>query len=61
MESNLSLSLRSNQINNNNNLNNKIISITKYQRNYIKITFDELAKKDPENINIGMINRLFTI
>ena len=61
MESNLSLSLRSNQINNNNNLNNKIISITKYQRNYIKITLDELAKKDPENINIGMINRLFTI
>jgi len=52
MESNLSsLSLHSNQINNN-NLNNKIISITKYQRNYIKITLCELAKKDPENTNI---------
>jgi integrase len=33
-------------------LNNKIMSITKYQRNYIKTTLDELAKKDPENINI---------
>jgi hypothetical protein len=46
MKSNLNL-LHSNTI-----LNNKIISITKYQRNYIKICFDELAKNYPENANI---------
>jgi integrase len=48
LESNLNL------LHNKNNLilNNKITSITKYQRNYIKTTIDELAKKDPENTNI---------
>ena len=47
MQSNLNLLSSKNNI-----LFNKIISITKYQRNYIKTTLDELAKKDPENISI---------
>ena len=37
---------------NNSILNNKITSITKYQRNYIKTTLKELAKHDPGNTNI---------
>jgi len=48
MESNLNLLPSKN----NNILFNKIISITKYQRNYIKTSLDKLAKEDPENINI---------
>ena len=39
MQSNLNL------LSSNNIIFNKIISITKYQRNYIKTTLDELAKK----------------
>ena len=48
MKSNLSLL----DSKNNNVLNNKIISITKYQRKYIKTTLEELAKTDSDNINI---------
>ena len=48
MQSNLNLLSSKN----NNIIFNKIISITKYQRNYIKTTLNELAETDPENINI---------
>jgi len=48
MQSNLNLLSSKN----NNIIFNKIISITKYQRNYIKTTLYELAETDPENINI---------
>ena len=47
----LSSSLPSNDINNNDYLKNKIISITKFQRPYIKNTLDGLAEKDPGNTN----------